>query len=196
MDRAAQAAYRAPFVKVDHAARDTDQIVGRRLEELIARIGLQHVQHSFGVVALRIKAEVADDALDLLAQHWNFSRAQMIGSRSPQAQKAMFARDLAPCTEALHPDIVEVGRPMHAGDGIGFGENQQLAVARSRTQLPPQYDCFGGALRLALRRIPRLVRRARVRAVRVCAALETVVAIADKQEMASPASNPAAGVLR
>ena len=67
--------HRAAFVQVDDAAGDADQILHRRLEELIARIRFEHVHYGLGVVTLRIKAEVTDNALDLLAQHRNLARA-------------------------------------------------------------------------------------------------------------------------
>src|SRR5205823_12506331 len=64
-----QQAHRAPLVQVDHPAHDVDEIGDPGLKELIARIGLQHVQHRLAVAAARAETEVLDDALDFPAPH-------------------------------------------------------------------------------------------------------------------------------
>ena len=46
------------LVEIDDAANDAHQVRDRGLEELIARIGLEHVQHRFAVVARRRDTEV------------------------------------------------------------------------------------------------------------------------------------------
>ena len=140
-------AHGAPLVQVDDAARNADQILHRRLEEFVAGIGFEHVQHGFGVVALRVESKVADHALDLLAQHRDFARAELIGGRRPQAEKAMFAGHFAARAEALHADIVEIGRAMHARHGIGFRQDEELALARPCAQLSAQDDraCLAAA---------------------------------------------------
>ena len=49
--------------------------VGRRLEQLVARKGLDDVDDGLGVVALRGQPEVLDDALELAPQQRDFARA-------------------------------------------------------------------------------------------------------------------------
>src|SRR6201998_3415810 len=70
-----QQAHRAALVEIHHPAHDADQIRYTGLEQLVARIGLEDVEHLLAVVARRIEAEVLDDALDLAAQHRDLARA-------------------------------------------------------------------------------------------------------------------------
>ena len=75
----------------------------RGLEELVARIGLEHVQHRLAVVACGVEAEVLDDALDLTAQHRDVARAAVIGGRGPQTEEAVLAVDASAASKVLTP---------------------------------------------------------------------------------------------
>src|SRR6185437_575736 len=60
-----QQANGAPLVQIHHTAGDPDQVIDACLEELIARVGLQHVEDGLAVVAVRVEPEILDDAIDL-----------------------------------------------------------------------------------------------------------------------------------
>jgi hypothetical protein len=61
------------FVQVDDAADDGNEFRGGHLEQLVARKGLDDIDHRLGVVALRRQAEVFDDRLELAAQQWDLA---------------------------------------------------------------------------------------------------------------------------
>src|ERR1700683_2421808 len=147
-----QQAHRAPLVQVDDAADDADQIGETRLEQLVARIGLEHVEHGLAVVAGRIETEVLDDALDLAAQHRDVARAAVVGGRSPQADEAVLAIDAAAAVKGLHADVVEQLAAMHRGGGVGLGDDQQLRLAGAFAHVAAQHRhaaAAGGAPRAA-----------------------------------------------
>src|SRR6185437_11998306 len=125
-----QQAHRAPLVEVDHAAHDADQVLGAGLEQLIARVGLEYVDHRLAVVAGRIQPEVLDDALDLAAQHRDVARAAVVCGRGPESQEAVLAIDTAACIEGLDADVIEQLAAVHGGGGVGLGDDQQLQLAR------------------------------------------------------------------
>ncbi len=110
-----QQPHRSTLVKVDHSPCDTDQIVDARLEELIARVGLEYVDHGLAVVAGGVQAKMLDHALDLAAQNRDVARAAVISGGCPQAEEAMLAAHAPAIVEVLHPDIVEIFGAMHGG---------------------------------------------------------------------------------
>ena len=190
-----QQAHRAPLVEVDHAAHDADQVLGAGLEQLIARVGLEYVDHRLAVVAGRIQPEVLDDALDLAAQHRDVARAAVVGGRGPQSQEAVLAIDTAACVEGLDADVIEKLAAVHGGGGVGLGDDQQLQLARAAAHVAAQH---GGArlARVAARGAQYAQTRARIRhqAVLGAAALQAVVAVAEEYEM--PALHPVEQVSR
>src|SRR6185437_10406459 len=101
-------------VPVDYAARDADQVVYVGLEQLVARIGLQDIDHRLAVVTVRIEAEVLHDALDFPAQNRDVTRAAVIGGGGPQAEEAVLAGNAAASVECFDSDVVQVLRTMNA----------------------------------------------------------------------------------
>ena len=132
---AREQAHAAPLVEIDDAAHDGDEFADGRLEQFVAREGLDDVDHGLGVVALRRQAEVLDDRVELAAQQRNLRRRLVIGARSPQAEEAMLAGHLAGSVEGLHADVVEVASAMHGGRRVGLGEHQQFGRARLAAQM-------------------------------------------------------------
>ena len=106
-------AHAAAFVEIDDAAHDGDELGRRRLEQFVAREGLDDVDHGLGVVALRRQAEMLDHRVELAAQQRNLRGRRVIGARGPQAEKAMFAGDIAGGIEGLDADVVEITGAMH-----------------------------------------------------------------------------------
>ena len=155
-----------------------------RLEQLVARKGLDDVDHGLGVVALRRQAEVRDHRVELAPQQRDFRGRLVIGARGPQAEEAMLAGDLAGGVEGLHADVVEITAAMHGRRRVRLGEHQQFGRARLAAQVPGEHDgrrrlaCLGetaqdaeAAVAVAHQRVAR------------AAALQPVVAITEEHEM-------------
>ncbi len=130
-----QNAHRAPLIQVDDSAHDADQVLHIGLEQLVARIGFQHIQHGLAVVAVRVETEVLDDPLDFAAQDRNVARTAIVRTRSPQSQKPMLARHAAAAVEGLDADVVEILGAVHRCDRVGFRDVQQSALACSRAHI-------------------------------------------------------------
>src|SRR5206468_2640162 len=96
------------------------------LEELVARIGLQHVdQRLVGVTALR-QSGARDDVCDLLPQQRNLERIGAVRHRREQAEETMLAEDIALHIEALDTNVIEVSWAVHGGTRCRFGHHQKL----------------------------------------------------------------------
>ena len=128
------------LVEVDDAAHDPDQVRHRRLEQLVAREGLERVHQRLVVVARRLEPEMSDDALDLVPQHRNLARALAVGRRSPQADEAALAGHPAARVEGLDADVVEVGRAVDGRDRVRLGDDQRLRRTREGANLAGQHD--------------------------------------------------------
>ena len=130
----------AAFVQIDDAAHDGDELGRRRLEQLVAREGLDDVDHRLGVVALRRQAEMFDHRVELAPQQRNVRRRRVIGARGPQAEEAMFTGDIAGGIEGLDADVIDVAGAMHRRGGVRLGEHQQVGRARLAPQVSGQHD--------------------------------------------------------
>ena len=108
------------------------------LEELVARIVLQHRQQVLVHVAVLAEARALDHARDLAAQQRHLARIGVVRRRGVEAHEAALAHDLARGVEALHADVVEVAGAVHGGARVGLGEHQQARLARERAQLRRQ----------------------------------------------------------
>ena len=84
------------------------------LEQLVARIGLQHVDQRLAGMALRVEAGAREHRVDLAAQIGDGAGRAGIGGRGEQADDAEFAGQIAVGVEALDADIVEIDAPVHA----------------------------------------------------------------------------------
>src|SRR5690606_33858482 len=167
---------------IDHAAHDADQIAHARLEELIARVGLDYVHRGFGVVAGGIQAEMSDDAVDLVRKQRDFARTAVVHRRSEQAEEAPFAAHAPRSVERLHSYVIEIRGAMHGRYRVCFGDDQQLDRARSLAQLALEarwLDAHAGPL--AQDAEPGL--RYGFDRVFAATALEAVFAIAEEGEM-------------
>ena len=151
-----QQSHRAPLVEIDHAAHDADQVRDPGLEQLIARIGLEHVEHRLAVVACRVEAEVLDDRARPCAaapgcragcrdRRWRST------GRGSGARRSTRPRE----SKVLTPDVVEQLGAMHGGGRVRLGDDQQLRLARLRAHIAAQHRGRGGApLRRAALRSP------------------------------------------
>ena len=73
-----QHAHARPFVELQDREREMIERVLVDLEQLVARIGLEHVDQRLAGMARRIEAGAADDAVDLAAQIRNAARVERV----------------------------------------------------------------------------------------------------------------------
>ncbi len=118
----------AALLEVEDGGRDGAQLVGRGLEQLVARVGLQDLEQVAAVVAVRGEARVREDLGDLAAHDGDPAYGLGVRGRGEQAQEAALARDIALGVELLHPDVVEVGGAVHGGAAVGLGQHEQLVL--------------------------------------------------------------------
>ena len=174
------------LVQIHHTARDPDQIIDVRLEELVAGIGFQDVQYSLTVVTLRIEAEILHHPLDLPAQHRDVPGTAVIGRGGPEAQEAVFSGDFSAGIEGLYAHIVEIFVAMNCGGGVCLGQNQQFRLASLGADVAAKHG-DAGTLPPAFTVAENAEAGARIgdQAVLLRATLERVVTVAEKYEMAS-----------
>ena len=118
----------ATLAGAHHVLRDGSQLVGRGVEQLVARVVLQRVHQRLAGVAARVEARVAHDLGDLLAQHRDAGHRLGVGGAGEQAEEAALAHDLPVGAERLDADVVEVGRAVHGGARVGLGQHEQLLL--------------------------------------------------------------------
>ena len=119
----------AALAGAHHVLRDRRQLVGRGVEQLVARVVLQRVHQRLAGVAARVEARVAHDLGDLLAQHRDAGDRLGVGGAGEQAQESALAHDLAVGAERLDADVVEVGGAVHGGARVGLRQHEQLLLA-------------------------------------------------------------------
>ena len=131
-------AYAIPLVEIDDAAHDTNQVGHARLEELIAWIRLEHMNHGLAVVAGRIEPEMIDDALDLVTQQRNLARAAAVHRGCEQAEEAPLAIHAPVLVVGFDADVIEVRRAVNGRYRVRLGDREQIAFACVRPQLAGQ----------------------------------------------------------
>jgi hypothetical protein len=105
------------------------------LEQLVARVGHQHVGQGLAVMAGRGEAGAGDDPLDLLAQQRDRPRTAVIGGRGEMADEGMLADHLALGIVALDPDPVEVGGPVDGRSAVRLDDQQGRGILDRRIHL-------------------------------------------------------------
>src|ERR1051326_4414567 len=125
-----------------------------------------------------------DYPLDLAAQYRNIARAAEVGGGGPQAEETMLAIHPAARIEGFHANVVEHLAPMHGRGRVRLGEDEQLRLPRGRPHIAAQHrDARTPAARARFAENPEARARIGHEAVFVATALETVVAIAEKDEV-------------
>jgi hypothetical protein len=163
---------------------DADEVRYAGLEQLIARVGLEHREHGLAVVARRIEPEMLDHALDLAAQYRNVPRAAEVGGRGPESEEAMLAVDAPAGVEGLDADVVEQLTAMHGGGRVRLGQDQQLRLAPAGAHVTAQHrDARTAAAAACFAQDSESRAHIGHEAVFAAAALETVVTIAEKDEV-------------
>jgi uncharacterized peroxidase-related enzyme len=123
-----QGAHARTFAERQHGHRVLSQQRRVDLEQLVARIGFQHVdQRLAGMIAL-VEAGRRDDGVGLGTQVGDVEHGAGVGRRGEQADDAQFARQPALGVEGLDADVVEIGAAVHQRSGIGLGDDQRLGT--------------------------------------------------------------------
>ena len=128
----------APVAQAQDPQRRLEQVFLVDLEELVARVILQHREQVLVHVAVLPEARALDHRGDLAAKQRHLARLRVIRGRRVQAHETALARDPARGIEALHADVVEVSRAMHGGARVGLREHEQLRIARQGAKLRRQ----------------------------------------------------------
>ncbi len=102
-----------------------EQLVDRRLEQVVARQHLQHLGQLLAQVSLGIEARAALHFRDLAADVRYGMHAFAVHRRGVQAHEAVLLDDLAVSVQLADRDVVRVGRAVHAAGQRGLGERQQ-----------------------------------------------------------------------
>src|SRR6185437_3377880 len=118
-----------------------------------------------------------------LRRSTGMSRTAMIGGRGPEAQEPVLAGDPAARIEGLHARVVEIFRAMHRGDGVGLGEDEELPVTGPGTDVAGQHGGDGFAPRVARTQDAEAAAAVRNQTVLARLALESVVAVAEEDEV-------------
>ena len=113
-----------PGRQMQHTHGVAVELLVGALEQLVARIGLQHVGQGLAVMAGRGEAGPGDDPLDLLAQQRDRPRVAVVGGGGEMADEGVLADHPALGVVALDPDQVEMGRPVHRRAAIRLEDQQ------------------------------------------------------------------------
>ena len=127
-----QHAHARTLVELQDGQREVIEQVFVDLKQLVARIGLQHVDQRLAGMARRIEAGAADDVVGLAPQIGNGAHRPRIGGRGEQPADAVFADQLAMPVEALDADIVHVDAAMHRRAQGRLGDDKEPGLLHER----------------------------------------------------------------
>jgi hypothetical protein len=121
--------HRPALAGVHRGLRHRHQLVDRRVQQLVAGIGLQGVHQRLAGVTARVEPAALEDRLRLLLHQRDPQQRLRVRRARQQPQEPALAVHLAGLVEGLHADVVEVRRAVHRGAGVGLGEDQQGLLA-------------------------------------------------------------------
>ncbi len=119
----------AALLEVQHAGDDGLELVHARLEQLVARVGLQDLEQVAAVVAVRGEARGVQHLGDLAADDRHPAYGLGVRGRGEQAEEAALADDVALGVELLDAHVVEVRGAVHGGTAVRLGQDQQPVLA-------------------------------------------------------------------
>jgi hypothetical protein len=125
----------APVAEAQHAERGFEERVLVDLQQLVARVVLQHREQVLVHVARRAESRALDHARDLAPEQRHLVGIGMVGRRGVKADEAALPHDLAGVVELLQADVVEVARAVHRGARVRLREHEQLGLAGERADL-------------------------------------------------------------
>ena len=121
-------AQHVPLLHLQHPETGGQQLLFTGLDQLVARVGFQHVQQRFVGMRARFKAGGGHDALEAVADEGDLGRTGVVDGGGIQADEAILSHHLAVLVETLDADVVHIGRTMHPGLAVGLGEDQQVGT--------------------------------------------------------------------
>ncbi len=130
-----QYAHARPLVELQHRQREIIERVLVELEQLVARVVLQHVDQRLAGMPVRIEAGAGQHRVDLAAQVGDGPRRARIGGGGEKADDAELAHELAGAIETFHAHIVHVDAPMHARAHRRLGDDEQRRLFQQRAHL-------------------------------------------------------------
>ncbi len=119
-----------PLPGVHDRLGDRGQLVDGRVEELVARVGLEGVHQRLAGVAARVEPDPAQHLGGLLPKQRDPGERLGVRSAREQAEEPALADHLAVLVELLHADVVEERRAMDGGPRVGLGQDQQGLLPR------------------------------------------------------------------
>ena len=135
-----QHAHPRALVELKNGQREVIERIFVDLEQLVARVMLQHVDQRLAGMAVGIESGTAEDLIDLAPQIRSGAQRARIGGRGQQPAKHAFADEATVAGEALHPDIVEINAPVHARAHRGLGHDDQLRFLEELADLRRRGD--------------------------------------------------------
>ena len=114
------------LVDVKDAGGERVQLVGRCLQQFVARQGFQDRTERLAGMRLRPQAGTFLGRLEFLAYQRHVLRPAHVGRRGVQAEEALLADRLALVVEGQHADVIHVARPVHARACVGLGQDDRV----------------------------------------------------------------------
>ena len=108
------------------------------LEQLVARVRLEDLDHRLVVVAAGQEAGAVEHGLHLPPQQRDLPRARAVDGVGEEAEEAALRLHLAGFVEPLDADVVEIGRPVHGRPRVRLGQVEQGLLARELAHLRRQ----------------------------------------------------------
>ena len=112
-----------------------EQLVDRRLEQLVTRQHLENLHQLLGQMRGAAEIGALHDRLDLAADERDASHALGVDRRGEQAEEAAFANHPPLVIEFTHRDEVRVSRTVHAAGHGRLGERQQQRLTQVADRL-------------------------------------------------------------
>ncbi len=112
------------LAELQDAVRDLVQLVGRDLEQLVARISLEDVLQRLAEVTGGRESRTFQHLALLAAQQRNLGHARAVRRRREEPEEAVFADRLPVRPVALHADVVDVAGPVHGRPVVGLRHHQ------------------------------------------------------------------------
>ncbi len=114
-----------PLARVHDGLGHRRELVDLRVEQLVARVGLQGVHQRLAGVAARVEADPAQHLGGLLPQQRDPGQRLGVGGAREQPEEAALTDHLAVLAELLDAHVVEERRPVDRGARVGLGQHQQ-----------------------------------------------------------------------
>ncbi len=117
----------------------------RNLEQLVARIALQHVDQCLAGVIFRVETGFGDDGFGFRPEIRDLHHRARVGSRGEQADDAQLAGKHALGGVRLDADVIEIDAAVHRRFGIGLGDDQRFRPVQEGANFRRRRHRFGAA---------------------------------------------------